>query len=631
MENINRQKLIQSSVAIVVISLFTFMAYYPSFAVPFVFDDIAQIRGIEHDAPWTAARFLGRRSMPHLSFDLNVWTHDLTVLGFHIVNLLLHIVSALAIFFLLWQLIAHEYKDRSVAIARWRISSGYLAAIGAAVFFAVHPLQVQAVTYIVQRITLMAAMFYFLSLLGYVQFRLSGRKWWAAGSLLCMILAMHSKETAVTLPLSILIFEIFFFSRSITAWRPRLIMLLPWLLGLVIIPASMFGVTQYIVGESQSAASDIITLEKLQGLSTQTPSLARWDYFITQLNVLRSYLRIIVVPVGQNVDHDFPIVTTVWEAPTIFSIAVIVAVLGGSFLLFKRGQKIAGTGILFFFVALLPESSFFPLGEIFVEYRLYLPMLGISMLIASLTNTVLRYQQLKWQREAAIGLGILLLVGSTILTNTRNQLWQDPVRLWSDSVAKSPHKARPYNNLGVSYVLAGQVERGVEAYHTAIELNPNYPDAHNNLGSAYGQLKKYEQATNHFKRAIEIEPFFVTAHNNLGVAYFRTGIYDEAEKSYLQAIEINPDYSSSYINLGRLYTTQKRYKDAKVQYERALALNPDQAEVYNDLAVIYWQEGDIRRAREALDQALRLDPDHAAAQKNLQVLTNPRGGLQLLR
>lgn len=619
------------------IALATVVAYWGTTDVSFVFDDIVQIRDVPHNQPWTLDRWIGRRALPHFTFDANVWLGGLEVFGFHIVNITLHIVTAWLIFWLAYELLPARRQGHPTA--RFGIAMGWreLWAGVAGLLFALHPVQTEAVTYIVQRITILAALWYVAALLAYIRFRKTSRLLWAAVSLGAGILAMHSKENSITLPFAIVALEATFFASGWRQeWRGRIATLIPWLLLLLIIPANILGVTQALITSDESGIAGMVTWESVAQGTAQLDAPARATYTLTQLAVLWRYLRLLAWPVGQNVDHDVALVTSPYDVSIVVSAILLIAFLVLAVGLWRRKNRLAAFGIFFFFLALLPESSIFPLAELLVEYRLYLPLVGAALFVASLGYWYVP-PLARWPlggRLSGTVLGLVIvasIIGALMsLTWARNQLWRDPIALWQDSVAKSPHKARPYNNLGQVLSAAGRMEEGIEAYQKALALDPTYVYPYANLGTSYASLGRFDEAAAYFEKGLALEPRYLAIYHNLGLVYQKLGKTEAATNTFLKALEVNPKYVSAWVNLGVMHSQAGRYYEARWHFQQALRYAPDHPDIYNEIGATYARQGRLDRARLYIRQALEFDPDHVAAKRNWRNIHVPAAGLHLL-
>ena len=305
------------------------LVYCNTLSVPFVLDDLESItsnesiRRLGNFLPGgSGLDFHLRRSVAYFTFALNYHFGGLAVSGYHLFNLFVHLGTALLVYALL------RLTFRTPLLATSRLASqGGSVALLAALFFVVHPIQTQAVTYIVQRLTSLCTLFYLLSLVLYTLARLcreeSGN--WRGRPLLLLatsvaaaLLAIFTKEIAFTLPFAALLYEACFFRG---AWRPRLLPLLPLLLTLPIIPFLVL------------TGGELSAVGTLQNYRIDIP---RWHYLLTQFPVIATYLRLLIWPIDQNLDYDYPVYTTLFTAPVFSSLLLILALLALAGWLYQR-------------------------------------------------------------------------------------------------------------------------------------------------------------------------------------------------------------------------------------------------------------------------------------------------------
>lgn len=632
---------------LLLIILGVLIVYSNTWRSPFVLDDIHTI--VEEDARRTlyfsVGRLFGNRSLPILSFDLNYFFNGLNVSGYHAVNIGIHIISSIGVFWLAYWLSVRIYKTRIIQLRRIKISNHLFLAELAGLFFAVHPLQTQAVTYIVQRLASMAAMFYILALWGYVKFRLSpdanSQKIWAGLSIAATIAAMHSKETAITLPIIILLIEIMFFTSSAkkTAkwklnfdWRGlarRIPLLLPWLITIFIIPAYSLEIRDLfwqVEGEPSSMAGDTfldkVNIKKIANVSAETTQISRKTYLLTQINVVRTYVRMVVWPRGQNLDHDYPLTLRMADRATIASLMLHIGMVITALILWKKGRRIAALGILFFYVALLPESSFVPIVDVMFEHRLYLPMVGAALVIGDLGQLSVEAadagkKRKVWLVATVIGISVILIGSLAGAGYARNRTWKDEISLWTDATQKSPNKARPHNNLAKGYLDRQMFDRAEELYKRELEIDPNSVSGHNNLGSIYGVKGRYDEAIVEIRQALEKNPSHDAAYNNLGNVLMLQGKLMESEEAYKKSIALNTKDAGVYRNLGDVLAKQGKFPEAVNAYQQAVNMVPDQPLWHSKLGAAL---GALRRTKEAkseLEIAIKLNPRLANAYSNL--------------
>jgi hypothetical protein len=366
---------------IALITILVALAYVDSINVPFHFDDAPNIvdnpiikdfnyftdvgcaAGLEKDDA-LHSRYIG-----YLTFFLNYRAGGLHVTGYHLVNMLIHFINALLVYALVMQ------SFRTPVLRESRLSNKrQWVSLLAASLFAVHPVNTQAVTYIVQRLASLAALFYLVSMVCYIASRLTvGRRKWLyyAGALVFAVLAMRTKENAFTLPLAMVLFEIMFFRGG--AKRKRALLLLPFVLTMLIIPFTLFDLGKPV----SQVMSDITERTAIQHRS-------RYAYIATELRVMATYLRLLVLPINQNLDYDYPLYTSVTQGPVLGGLALVVLLMGLAVWLYRRREpaaKLASFGIVFFFLALSVESTLVPLYPIY-EHRVYLPGVGMMMAVS---------------------------------------------------------------------------------------------------------------------------------------------------------------------------------------------------------------------------------------------------------
>ncbi|HXX57700.1 MAG TPA: hypothetical protein VEI96_06840, partial [Thermodesulfovibrionales bacterium] len=377
-------------------------AYSNCFSVPFVFDDDFNIvhnpviRVLDHF--FTSLKgydFNPRRYIGYLSFALNYRIGGLDVAGYHGVNVAIHIGNAMLLYLLVLltfrtPYFAHSSLEDGCCQPKDSGSAGpdafpvpVFIAFFASLLFAAHPVQTQAVTYIVQRFTSLATLFYLLSLVFYIKGRLKsqGAKsplLFYCLSLVLALCAMKTKEMAWTLPVIIILYEVLFFESPL---RRRLLYLLPVLLTLLIIPVSIVN-TDKSLGE---VLSDLSEKTRVQS------EISREDYFMTEMRVIVTYIRLIFFPVNQNLDYDYPVSYSFFTPPVFFSFLLLAAIFGAAVYLLYRSRKAEGKayyrliafGILWFFTGLSIESSVIPIADVIFEHRLYLPAVGAFIAIAT--------------------------------------------------------------------------------------------------------------------------------------------------------------------------------------------------------------------------------------------------------
>lgn len=601
------------------------LAYSNTFEVPFQWDGDVYIREnpLVKDLgyflePSTARGYahydaLTRRYVCYLSFAVNYALGGLDVTGYHMVNMAIHIANSL----LVYALVLLTFRTPFLSGLAF---PGRRAALLSALFFALHPLQTEAVTYIFQRLASLVAFFCLLSLVCYARARLAEGR--AASysylmfSVLAAAVAMKTKENAFILPVLALLYEFLFFRGPAAR---RLLGLAPLLLTMLIVPLSLAGVEKP-MGEMLGDVAPA-----LRGYG----EISRSEYLFTQFRVIVTYLRFIFLPVGQSLQHDYPVYGSFIEPPVALSFVLLSCIAAlGLFLIHRsrRGSpqlRVAGFGIIWFFVALSVESSIVPIPMVIDEYRVYLPSVGLFMALATGALSLSSVFGNKAAARAAALLVVLVLAVLAYATFERNGVWQSRVSLWEDVVRKSPSLAYARNNLGVIYMEEGMLDEAERELRAAIRLKPDHERAYNNLGMVFVQRGRPAEAEEAFKAALALRPDNAKAHNNLGVIYVRQGRLKEAELEFRTAVALKPGEADSHNNLGGIYLAQDRLAEAEQEFRRAIELRPDLARAHYNLGLLYERLGRRTDALLEFRKTLELDPGHEKAR--LKLIGSPQG------
>lgn len=568
------------------------VAYSNSLSGPFQFDDVA----ISNEAYLLSrASTSTARQVADFSFLLNHYLHGAHVFGFHLLNLMIHLCSAVIIYFLatdsIRALACNELSkpdDDHLFILRF-------VPFATALLFVCHPIQTQAVTYIVQRYTSLATLFYLLSILLFVKARIrclnsSRRKhiWlFGMGSILSGLVAMRCKEIAFTLPVMLIIVELFIFHGRLLRNR---FFLAGMAVLLLIIPV------QQIIFQGGTGLGDLIYSI---GRSTREElTYSRIDYFLTQLRVVVTYVRLLLFPVNQNLDYDYPLQKIFFSAPVILSLMFHVLMLTSATFLFFKSRlhlnnsnllhgacfRLCSFGIVWFYVALLVESSFIPILDVIFEHRIYLPSFGFFLAIVSGAASFVAYREAT-RKVVWIGLAVICLVLTTA-TIRRNHIWSDELRLWEDTVSKSPHKTRALNNLAAVYMTRHKPEKAIDPLLNSIKRDPGIIKSLSNLDMLLDQIP-------HVKGRYSNGSKFLTHDEKVDVRYMEAW------------------YANSCNSLGLVYELKGDHKNALANYEKSVALAPNVEIPWLNIAFLSLQQGNSQRAIEAYEKLKQLNPGRA--------------------
>lgn len=517
------------------------LIYLPSFQAPFQLDDYHRIAGnplIKNPALlaelWKSepARFL-----TNLTFALNYQINGLSVTGYHVFNLIVHILNAGLAALLALEILRILGKGREEA----RIHAALCALI-----FLCHPLQTQGVTYIIQRAVSLGTFFYLTAFLSYLKFRESRRHlfWFLSAAL--YIAALSCKENTVTLPFVLFIFELVLFRSGLKDTLRRLFPLL-------LLPALIPLYYRY-HNEAFSAA------------------ISPHDYLATQLRVLSTYGRLLLIPWPQQLEYDYPVFRSFLN-PQVAASAGFWLLLGYAAWLYRNKAPALLTGYLFFILTLAPDSSIAPLNDVIFEHRLYLPMFGFALAISSLSSAIRRRHLLR----ILLITWIAALAG---LTWHRNSEWRDPVTLLENNLRHAPGNARLHLNLGHLEMTRHDYRKAEGYFLKALELKPDYARALNNLGVIYFESEKPQEALKAFRRAAELEPDLPHPVYMQGLIHLKNQSLEEAGNAFTRALKRDPEYVYAYAGLAQMLIGLNRPDAALETLQTGLALAPENGTLY---------------------------------------------------
>ncbi len=547
---------------VLILVLVSFAVYFNALSGEFVYDDVLQIvknpwirafsniPTIFSSDVWSFGSLEGPgspsnyyRPLMHVVFTLNYYLFGLKPWGFHLVNILLHCGVTVLVFLIIRTLLAPQLT-----------SPGYFSPpFMAALLFAAHPVHTEVVTWIAGLPDAAFTLFYLLSFYLYIKSEqmTSGRY---LSSVVCFAAAVFFKEPAVTLPAVLLAYDYF--------WRGRSLRLPDYLkrsLPYVLIGIGYLALRVHVLG-------NFAPHKRYEIWSV-------YDFAINVFPLFIQYLEKLIVPINLNAFYVFHPIHSLLELKGAFSLTVTLVFLGLSYVAFRK-NKVVFLGILFLVVPLLPALYIPALGKnTFADRYLYLPSVGYIILTAI---------SLSWVRErmphATRTITILFLVIGALYvagTITRNEIWHDNFRLWTDTVRKSPDSSIVRNYLGAAYASQGLFDKAAPEFEMAVSIDPQYEDAHNNLGVAFASLGQTDRAIFEYRSALWLDPDFAEAHYNLGFEYAAKDRFDSAIAEYKKALRTKPDYVDAHYNLGIAYASVGQTDMAIAEYREALRLNPD--------------------------------------------------------
>lgn len=617
----------------ILIIIVGFLVYSNTFRVPFQWDGIEYIvrNPIIIDLGYFANPSLAEsfpvyyglimRFIGYLTFALNYRLHGFDVSGYHIFNILVHLINAVTVYYFVCLTFrtsclgsTNQNPDLStVKLPTTNHGSRYIALL-TALLFVTHPIQTEAVTYIFQRFTSLSVLFFLLSITLYVKGRITAIKTTAFSfyllSLLSGIAAMKTKENTFTLPMMIILYELIFFKGPLGR---RTLRMLPFILLLPIIPVTFL----VLVGSTAELTTNLAA-----PVSHGYHDLSSGEYLITQFVVIIRYIRLTLLPVGQNLIHHVPPYRSLYDPAVGASLAfhIMLLCISGYLLHLSRMkvrssdytdtqlQRLTAFGIFWFYVTISIESSFIPLPTVMDEYRVYLPSVGLFLALTSCFCMIMRKLSVTsvWKKRTAVALFCAVILSLSYATYARNSLWSDKITLWQDVARKNPFSELGLNNLGTAYYEKGLYNRAIEQFRKVIELNPVYASAYINLGSAYATTGRPDLAARYFQKATSLDPENYLAHANLARSYREKGSYEMAVKHYAAAIALYPFHRASYLGLGDSLEALGRDNEAFSVYSRFIRLIPNDAELYLKRGILYEKKGDINSAVKDFERSCSL-------------------------
>ncbi len=501
------------------------LAFWNSLDASFHFDDWALFNDPYVAGPGAGLGLfrLGQtRPLTYWSFHLNFLARGAAPFGYHLVNMLLHAVNTVLV---LW--IARRHAPP-------------LGAFLAAGLFAVHPLQTEAVTYVFARSSLLATLF---ALLCFLLF-LRGRYGW---SLAAFAVSLLAKEETVALPALLLLYDYLF-----TAGGARRALARRWWYYAALAACSVLaGARLFYVLQALPQA----------GMGFRVKGVSPLSYALTQARVIWHYLRLVVLPIGQNLDYDFLPSTSLLDPPTTLPavLALAGALLGLVWLIRANRGRAWAFWALGFFLLLAPSSSIVAQSDLLFEHRTYFPMVSLVVALGGLAGRALEGIP---ERALRLALVAALLGTCTVATIVRNRVWATELSLWRDVVSKSPNKGRPYIGLARGLAADNQPVAARRALERGLRADPHNPELLTSLGVALLQEGDSRGALERFERALALERETPELWNNIGAARYRLQDYQKAIEAYQQALALDTCFYNSRRNLMMTLSEMGRKKEA---------------------------------------------------------------------
>ncbi len=581
------------------------LVYSNTFDAPFQFDDhmFVMYRETELEVaeagsdiisldntngPWAS------RPLLYASFVINQLLGGFNSWGYHVMNVAMHLCNGILLYLLIIMTGRHLGHNEEDIVPVALLSS---------LLFVLHPVHTESVTYIVSRSMLMVTSFCLLGLIFFLKATTSsGRRKFLLvfGLLVSTVLGAASREDFAIFPVVLFVYDLFFLSRfrlrAVAGHAREYAAILP---GIVCL--GYFVITNTYDKSAEAA-----------GLSLPSElALSPLQFALTQFKVHWTYIRLLIFPVNQNIDHFYPVTKTLFELPTILSFLGYFGLwVLGLFLAKKR--PVASFGVLWFLIALVPVSFAVALldlrlGDVIFEHRLYLPSLGLIVLVSLVLVRLAR------ERKAVVPAIIGLCVVLGVAAYARNSIWTDEGTLWTDAVNKSPNSPRAHNNLGLYYKSIGFPDEALRQLEIALSLWPDNGQYYNNIATVYFQEGLTDKAIEYFKTALQLNPELDLPHANLGTVYESKGMHEEALGHYLEALRLDPGNTALLNKIAITYYVLGQKGEAINYYVSSLWLNRKQPSVLNNLGLLFMETGQKERAIKHLEPLVAIEPEFVPA------------------
>jgi tetratricopeptide (TPR) repeat protein len=583
------------------------VAYTNSFATPFVYDDQGAIvtnPNIQHLWPLTTALTgprqspLGGRPIVSLSLAINYAAGGLSPLGYHAGNLGIHVLAGL----LLFGIVRRTLTTPALA-ARFATAADSLA-FACALFWLTHPLQTEVIDYLTQRTESMMGLFYLLTLYAAIRAMSSGgeRVWrWEATAIAACALGMASKESMVTAPLMVLVYDAVFQAgspRSALRARARLY--------------SGLAATWIILGALNVSGPRSHSAGFSSGV---TP----WTYLLNQPAMIVRYLKLSFWPLGLVLDYGPPRAVSLGEA--LPSAALVLLLLAVTAAAWRKRPELAFLGT-WFFITLAPSSSVIPIAtEAGAERRMYLPLAAIVVALViggwALLQSIPRPATDARRRHSVMAVWVMgVYCALTALTLQRNGEYRSRTGIWQTVLDRHPH-GRAHYNLAIELTEQGKRAEALGHYQAAL---PDTPEAHYALGFELDADRQYDEAITHYREYIRFRPYdinVIRAYTLLGRALSVQGQLDAAAEAFRQVLLMQPRHADARGGLADVLLRQERYDEAIREYREYLRLEPDNAAAHSQLGIALVGRDMEQEAVQEFTRASELKPEDPAARLNL--------------
>lgn len=493
------------------------------------------------------------RPLRAISLAVDYFFWGLNPTGYRLTNILLHIVNVLLVYFL--------------AAVIGRRKTGDLAFL-TALFFATHPVHTESVNLVKNRSDMLALMFFLLSFLLFAKHLSASKKssrWMLFGAWCCFIPAVLSKEMALTLPGTLVLYIVCFLTGP--ERRRAMARIIPYL---VMIAGYFWFMHTFITAAQPPPAGAALPSGPIQHAGTV-------------IKTIGIYLKMLTVPYPLNAEHAFAVPGSLSDPAVLASLAVLLLVLIITVNMYDRAPVVS-FGLGWILLTLVPAANLvYLVSRPVAEQRLYIPSFGFCLLLGYSIARLTQVGAGRWKRRRPVVAGrllaLLIVVLYAGLVIERNRDWRDEITFYTRTLAANPDSARMHNNLGIVLNKNGRYAEAIRHYQAALELYPDYAKPRLNLGVALCNTGQWEEAVSHFQAGLLLitspdNKRYAGIYNNLGVALMKLGQLDQSDALFRKVLTMDPDNISATYNLGGLLMVKGDFKEAASMFYRVLCLDP---------------------------------------------------------
>jgi tetratricopeptide (TPR) repeat protein len=586
--------------AILALALSAIVVYRGTLAAPLIYDDrlwitwnpsIQHLRSLAAILSPAPGSVVFGRPVLSLSLALNYAISGDHAWSYHLANLGIHILAALTLFGIV---------ERTLAFMPARFPAANdrtLAAFAVALLWAVHPLQTESVTYVIQRAESLMGLFYLLTLYAFIRgAQPPGTRSWHMLAVLCCALGMATKEVMVTAPLLVLAYDRTFVAGGFGEALRRRKGLYLGLAGAWIIPCFLAaGLHQRGVG---------------YGLGYSWAA-----YGLTECWVVVHYLLLALWPHPLVFDYGTDIVGPLRDV--LPSVGLLALLVGATVVAFARRMPLGFAGVWFFLI-LAPSSSVIPVAfQPMAEHRVYLSLAAVMALLVA--------GAWAWLGRRGVGLLVAAAIPLGAAAHARNGDYRTEASIWADTVLRRPANPRAHLALGSALAMEWRNEDAARQFQETLRLDPGDFEARRNLGLAFYHLGRADDALAQYALIAPPTPDSAALHYDIGLALDLSGRTGAAVGEYTRAVQIDPGDAEALNNLASALFRTGHVPDAVYRYGLALALRPESARIHFNLALALASMGGIERAMAQYREAIRIEPGYAEAHNNLGNLLEEAG------